>query len=661
MTFARNVWILLAASSTFLGGCAATDPARSLPGKKIVFEGAEKYSEGELRNLIRKEIRRYSERPRQTVLDDAVFRIESRYRLRGHARIQVSVKETSEMIRFTIDEGPRVTLSRVHFLGYHAISKKRLKEIVPKGFLGAAPSFSPRLLALMIDHVKVLYRAKGYLDVKIARPVLSYDEEEQEMSVRLRITEGREFVLGRLDGLPSEPEEVASLSRFVGKPYASGTPEALEARLIDHYRDRGFPFVQVQSRVTVNRETARVTLRLDVNKGDHARVGELHLEGNDRTRDSHVRKRTGIDRGDEFRSSELFMGEQRLRETGLFRSVEIQPDPVRTEPGIVGLKVLLEENEPGEVSLRAGYGTLEGPRGGLALAYRNLFGGGELAEIGMELNQIGFRGSGEFALPFFLGSTFRPSLSAFLEARAYPNFDATSQGGVLSIGYPLLRRVTATAGVRQARIETEDVDPGVDPGDLLDFDFTALFLSASWDGRDSVALPTRGSHLRLQVEWSPGEFGSEIQFGNVSGRGGVFFSLPGNLVLAASLQGGLIRPLQDTDVIPISLRYFAGGTNTVRGFEVNDIAESGGEAYLALQLELRFPIWAGFHGSLFHDRGGVWFDRKDFDLDDTRWSVGGGLRYYTPAGPISADVGWNPDRKSGEDSVEFHFSIGFPF
>ena len=109
MTFARNVWILLAASSTFLGACAATDPARSLPGKKIVFEGAEKYSKGELRELIRKEIRRYSERPRQTVLDDAAFRIESRYRLRGYARCHrpgAARKRACGSIVLNIDPGP---------------------------------------------------------------------------------------------------------------------------------------------------------------------------------------------------------------------------------------------------------------------------------------------------------------------------------------------------------------------------------------------------------------------------------------------------------------------------------------------------------------------------------------------------------------------------
>ncbi len=661
----RNIWIPMAALFALLGACSTSGPVRtkvSLPGTKITFEGAEKYSSGELVELIRRELNRYSERPRRTVLDDAAFRIENLYRFQGYARVRVSVRYSPEEIHFRIEEGPRFTLGRVHFHGNRVIRTKSLKNLVPKGFFGASPAFSPRLLALLMDQVNVLYRARGYLDIRIRKPRFAHDEEEEEISVHFEIVEGHQFLLARLEGLPSSPPEVSSLARFVGKPYASGTPEAIEATMIDHYRDNGYPSVRVQSRINVDKKTAQVTIKLELDKGAPARTGALLLKGNHRTSRSYIRKRIDIDRGEEFRSSKLFEGEQRLRETGLFRSVQISPGTKRDEHGFLPLKVELEENLSGEVSARAGYGTLRGPRGGLEVSYRNLFGQGELGELGVEMSGIGYRGSAEFAMPFFLGSNLEPSLSAFLEEQEYSNFDAIAQGGVFSMEYPLLRRITAKAGIRHSVIQTEDVDENVDPGDLLDFDFTALSLSASWDRRNSAALPSRGGIIRAEIEWSPEELGSKIQFVRINGRGTYFVSLPWNMVLATSLQGGLIRPVQETDVIPISLRYFAGGTNTVRGFEARDLGSpSGGEVYLALQIELRFPIWAGFHGALFHDRGGVWFDHRDIDLDETRWSVGGGLRYYTPAGPIAADVGWNPDRKSGEDSVEFHFSIGFPF
>ena len=129
----------------------------------------------------------------------------------------------------------------------------------------------------------------------------------------------------------------------------------------------------------------------------------------------------------------------------------------------------------------------------------------------------------------------------------------------------------------------------------------------------------------------------------------------------------MIAPLGATEVIPVSLRYFAGGTSTVRGFEFASLGPkvngnaTGGEAFLALQTEVRFPIWGDLHGAVFTDRGGVWEDYRRVDLPEIRYSVGTGLRYYTPAGAIVTDVAWNPDRKPGERGWEFHFSIGFPF
>ena len=87
---------------------------------------------------------------------------------------------------------------------------------------------------------------------------------------------------------------------------------------------------------------------------------------------------------------------------------------------------------------------------------------------------------------------------------------------------------------------------------------------------------------------------------------------------------------------------------------------TGGETFLALQTEVRFPIWGDLHGAVFTDRGGVWGTTAG-GPSEVRYSVGTGLRYYTPAGAIVTDVAWNPDRKPGERGWEFHFSIGFPF
>jgi len=238
---------------------------------------------------------------------------------------------------------------------------------------------------------------------------------------------------------------------------------------------------------------------------------------------------------------------------------------------------------------------------------------------------------------------------------------------VLATSYPILEVLTAAVGIRHARINTSNVDPSVPPGDLLDFNYTAVFLSPTLDLRDNPLNPTRGMLLTGEVAYTPIPSFTDIEFWSASGRFSYFFSFPGSLVFATSFQGGVIAPFGGTAEIPISLREFAGGTNTVRVFKFEGIGPkvngdpTGGQVFLALQSELRFPLVGDLQGAVFSDQGGVWFDRTRVNLSEIRYAVGVGLRFVTPAGALSADVGWNPHTLAGEHPVEFHLSVGFPF
>ena len=105
----------------------------------------------------------------------------------------------------------------------------------------------------------------------------------------------------------------------------------------------------------------------------------------------------------------------------------------------------------------------------------------------------------------------------------------------------------------------------------------------------------------------------------------------------------------------------------MRGFKFESIGPkvngepTGGEVFLCLQTEIRFPIWGSLQGAVFSDQGGVWFERTDVNLSDIRYSVGVGLRFVTPAGALVADVGFNPHTKAGEHPIELSLSVGFPF
>jgi translocation and assembly module TamA len=648
-------------------GCAS-EPEQGKPSEeRVVFKGSESKSDGELRELVRHDLRRYEAEQRPTALEDAAYRIEYQYRLEGFDRVVVRVAPVGAQIVFTIEEGPKIRLGRVRFEGATVYKDEELHELVPGRFFGDAPPYSLRLLLLIEESVVASYRSRGYADVAVQRRVSPEPDENSRIDVWFAIDEGKPYFVTEIRGLPAEGGLLLKTGEFVGRPFTPVTTEALEATVVDYYRDHGHPFATARTRTLPDRDTGSVVVEADVRPGQSVRLSGVEIKGAVWTRGSFIENRVAIAEDAEYRASELRKAEERLVATNAFKRVRVSPGRFQEGTGKVPVEVEVEEREAGEASVRGGYGSFEGLRIGADLTGVNIWGGAESIRIGGFISSAGYRGDSELGVPYLFGSELRLGISAYYESREYPSYDAFSRGGVLAFSYPILPTLSAATGIRYANIVTSNVDPSVPPGDLLDFNYTAVFLSPTLDLRDSAVMPTRGMLLTSEVSWSPSTLLSEVEFWSASGRFSYFFPFPEGIVFATSFQGGMIVPIGDTEEIPISLRNFAGGTNTVRGYKFESVGPkvngepTGGEVFLALQSEVRFPLWGSLQGAVFADVGGVWFDRTEVTFDDLRYAVGIGLRFVTAAGALVADLGWNPHTLDGEHPFEFHLSVGFPF
>jgi outer membrane translocation and assembly module TamA len=135
------------------------------------------------------------------------------------------------------------------------------------------------------------------------------------------------------------------------------------------------------------------------------------------------------------------------------------------------------------------------------------------------------------------------------------------------------------------------------------------------------------------------------------------------------------KTIQTVDDLPASERFFAGGDTTIRGFALdtvgaqNTISASGfpvgGNAVLIMNGELRVPLLKSLGAAAFVDGGNVFARVNEFDMGALRGSVGFGLRYGSPIGPIRVDVGFKLDRRYIGGKLEspraLHFSIGQAF
>lgn len=642
-----------------------TSPAN--PDETVVFKGASAVSPSELLELVSRDLERFEKDPASPALDDAAYRIEYRYRLSGFDRIDVTSSVKDKKIIFEITEGPRMLLAQVHFEGTTVFRTEELRQLAPTRFLGNLPPYSQRSVILVEESIIAAYRDRGYLEVAVTHRTALQEGTEDRMIVWFTIQEHDPHTVTEIRGLPDDDGLREKTREFLGRPYSPSTPEALEAAIVDFYREHGHPFATVRVKPKIDHPSGSVILEIDLRKGPHAALQGTSVTGAVWSRENFILDRADLKDGEEYRSSDLRRAEERLMATNVFKRVRVSPSQTQQEAVTLPIEIDVEEREGGEASLRGGYGSFDGLRLGADLTGVNIWGGAESIRVGGNVSKTGYRGESELGIPYLFGTELRLGLSGYYENREYPSFDAESRGGVLGFSYPIFDKLNGTIGFRHAKIITSNVDPSVPPGDLLDFSYTAVFVSPTLDLRDSPINPTRGILLTGEFSYTPIPSFTDISFWSASGRFSYFQSFPGSLVFATSFQGGIITPFGGTQEIPIAMREFAGGTNTVRGYKFESIGPkvnndpTGGEVFLSLQTELRIPIVGDLQTVLFVDEGGVWFDRLRVNLSDLRYAVGTGLRYITPAGALVVDVGWNPSPRAGEYPVELHISVGFPF
>jgi outer membrane protein assembly complex protein YaeT len=648
--------------------CSSTEQASPTnPDERVTFEGANAVSASELLELVSHDLKRYDE-SEPGALEDAAYRIEYRYRLDGFDRVAATPRVEGQKIVFHIDEGARVLLAQVHFEGATMFKPDELKELAPSRFLGNLPSYSRRSIILLEDSIVSAYRERGFLDVQVTHRTAVQEGHDDRMVVWFTIQEGSPHVVTEIRGLPSDPALEEKTRVYLGRAYTPGTSESLEATIVDFYREHGHPFATARAKPQIDHATGTVILELDLRQGAHAGLAGTKVSGAVWTREEFILSRAGLKEGEEYRLSDLRKAEERLIATNAFKRVRVSPSPSQEETTTLPIEIEVEEREGGEASLTGGYGSFDGLRLGANVTGVNIWGGAETLRVGGNFSKTGHRGETELGVPYLFGSELRLGISGYYESREYPSFDALSRGGALAFTYPLLDTIlTGTLGVRHANIITSNVQPGVPPGDLLDFNYTAVFVSPTLDLRDNPVNPTRGILLTGEVDYTPIPSLTDVDFWSATGRFSYYFQFPGGVVFATSFQGGVIGPFGGTQDIPIAMREFAGGTNTVRGYKFQAIGPkvngepTGGQVFLALQSEFRIPLFGDVQGAVFSDQGGVWFDRTKVNLTELRYAVGLGLRYMTPAGALAADLGWNPHPRQGEYPLEFSLSVGFPF
>lgn len=470
---------------------------------------------------------------------------------------------------------------------------------------------------------------------------------------------------------------VSQIPITIGQEYSRDSVIEGKYNLLSFYGERGYIYAKVKEITYADETTGEVTIGYEITEGKKAFIGKITLVGNTKTKDRVIRRQLSIHSGEIYNRKQVYTSQRKLMLLGIFDEVKIEPAQPEVESEVVDLIVSVKERKTGVISLGAGYSTEEGIRGYSRYRQTNLFGKGQRFGASVywsEKGELVERGR-EIKLDFFEPSLYETDYGfgaeLYYRRENLDNYSLRRLGSDIYLTRLFEKRNTrATLKYRFEKDQTFDFKNEIDTEILsLDgkkTDIGSFSLNLTRDTRDNIAYPHRGNIQSLTLEFANDLIGSQADFVKVIGDFRTYHRImKSDWVLGLRATGGVAQPYGGLDELPIFERLYAGGADSVRGFEERYLGPKdkdgypvGGEAMVVFNAELRFPVYKQLGGVVFYDCGNVWAKPAQIDLSELESAVGVGVRYQTPIGPFRLDYGL---RIPKVDSGRFHISVGQTF
>ena len=593
-------------------------------------------------------------------------------------------------VTFTMNEGEAARITSLRITGNTVFSESTLRdefELSPTGWFSwytKSDRYSRTKLNADLERLRAYYVNRGYLEFAIESTQVTISPDKQSIAISISIREGQPYIVTsvKLEGdyFGKEDEFRALVGFRVGESYRGDAVTETVNRFTERFGLYGYAFARVEQRPVIDRARAQVSVVLVANPERRVYVRRIDVAGNTRTRDEVVRR--------EFRQFEsawydgalIKLSKERVERLDYFKTVDVETVEVPGAPDQVDLVVHVEERPTGNLSLGAGYSNAERLTLSAAIRQDNAFGSGQ--SLGVEVNTSRVNRTLVLSTvdPYWTVDGISRSFDfVYRRSRALnqllDEYEASNQRLALTFGVPFSEIDTVYLGVAADR-QVIGTTVGLP---LAYLNYRALFgetslgfpLTLGWarDRRDSVMVPTRGSYQRINVEWS---FAGEVRYTRTNLQAQQYWSLPMRMTLGLNAELGLGKGLGGKP-FPVFKNFYGGGLGTVRAFEQGSLgiidptgAYIGGAKRLNVNAELYFPVpGTGNDKSLrlfaFADAGNVWREDERMSADSLRSSVGLGLSWISPVGPLKLSWG-KPVKVQRNDRIQrFQFQIGTAF
>lgn len=569
-------------------------------------------------------------------------------------------------------EPGKVRVRRIEFHGNEQYDDDRLKALMAVRTSGLIRRsfYDPRVFRDDLDNIRKFYVEQGFLDANIA--TVKIDSTGNRFRIDITISEGERTHVEEVtvSGVTVFPED--RIRRDIplkpGDPFRSPLVRTAITNIMTRYGKEGYLDVAVNPDIRINPDLHRAIINFMIIEGRQYTVEDIRITGLDKTRPYVVRREIPLDVGDVFDYSAMLLAEQNLYVTGLFNSVIVQPVPAPGDSTGRAILVRIRERKTGEFAVGGGYESVDGLRGTLNVQNNSLFGTARKVGFNGLVSQAGERGRVSYTQPWTLGIRLRTDVNGLLEYREEPGYNLQRYGGNFVLSRRIRPYTDANIFYRMESIRISDIQAESLPDDVERGNLRSLGLGVIYDSRDDLFNTRDGAYIDSRNELVGTFLGGTDNFVSTVWSARHFYPMGNRVVFGTALQVGWKGLYNAPRDIPLSERFYAGGPNSLRGFEYQALgptdpngAPLGGRFMLVGSAEFRIRVISIVGFVFFLDAGNVWTSPGDFQYSAIRYDVGLGPRVSTPFGVVRADFAFKLDRRQGEKLNQFWFALGQAF
>ena len=617
-------------------------------------------------------------------LRNSIETIEDMYKDKNFHNVDVSynineLDKNQADVEFEIVEGAQLKIREIIFEGNKEFPSKKLKRLMStdeKGFfswLTGSGELDKEELSQDSTRIASFYRNNGYIKARVGEPDIEFGEEG--IYITIKIAEGPRFKVGEVDIIGDfvvAKEDIIEKIKIKDEEYFNSAVMRKDVLAItDIYFDEGYAYVKVLPSFNENIDELFIDVVYEIKKGELVTFERINISGNTKTRDKVIRRQLQVYEQELFNGTLLKEGMRRLQRLDYFEDVKVDT-PKGSQDDTMILNLDVTEKPTGAFTFGGGFGN-EGGFGMASISERNLFGRGQMIGLKFELGQTTTKLDLTFTEPWLFDIPLSNNYRVYKWLYDYDAYETDSMGFSIGFGYPVFKYTRVSIGYFFDISNISDFyDDAPDDIRTMEGDTVTSKISTSlvYNTVNKSFLATQGSKTGVYFQYAG--LGGDVGFAKVTAEAERYFPLFLETVGFIHIEGGYVTEVPGY-ILPSYDRFRIGGINSLRGFdwedlspwEINEEGEKayiGGNSYLQINLEYIFPLFTeGFAGVVFFDTGDEYDKHESWDLTNLRKSTGGGIRWYSPMGPIRVEYAIKLDPKEGEERGQWEFSMGAQF